>query len=174
MKNVLITLTILVTITLPAQSKKELQLALHTYMKSMVLNKSYDVSKQKLFDAVYVMMKMEYPTIKQSDFDKGLVIGFSEADTYRETLTTEIIGAGPYRVTFSMSRQIRQRDNNGNYSGWYDRNEISDEYLLKIHYEIYQALYGNIPIPQDLHDKINAYNATQKKHKNKILAGRDY
>lgn len=156
------------------QSKKEIMLEISTFQKKTFINASHDVPKQKIWDAIYVMMKQEYPDIKKQDFDKGIIEGYSEADNFKEAFTTELVGSGPYRVTFSMKRQVRYKDGNGAYTGWYDKNEIPYDYLYKIQKTIYEEVNGKIELPAELQDKIEEYNAKQKKYKNKILMGKDY
>lgn len=172
--NLLIAVILLTSIFAKAQTKKEILIEINNFKLKTILNTSFDVPKQKIWDAVYIMMKQEYTEIKKQDFDKGIIEGYAEAENFKEGFTSEIVGSGPYRVVFSMKRQIRYINNNGVYSGWYDRNEISNEYLYKIQKTIYEAVYGPLEIPDSLQKKVDEYNLKQKKDKNKILLGRDY
>ncbi len=172
--NLLIAVVLLASSVAKGQTKKEILLEINNFKSKTILNASFDVPKQKIWDAVYIMMKQEYTEIKKQDFDKGIIEGYSEAENYKEGFTSEIVGSCPYRVVFSMKRQIRYMGTNGAYSGWYDRNEISSEYLYMIQKTIYEAVHGSLEIPDNLQEKIDEYNLKQKKDKNKILLGRDY
>lgn len=132
------------------KEKQELIYKLNAFKNSAILNASYDVSKQQIWDAVYVMMKQEYKEIKKQDFEKGIIEGYDQGDTFKEGFTTEIIGSGPYRVVFTMNRQIRYINKDRSYSGWYDKNEIPKDYLFKIQNSIYTTLYGSLNILRNL------------------------
>lgn len=172
--NLLIAVVLLASSVTKGQTKKEILLEINNFKEKTILNASFDVPKQTIWDAVYIMMKQEYTEIKKQDFDKGIIEGYAEAENFKEGFISEIVGNGPYRVVFSMKRQIRYISNNGVYSGWYDRNEISNEYLYKIQKTIYEGVHGSLEIPDNLQKKVDEYNAKQKKDKNKILLGRDY
>lgn len=175
MKTILITGVFLITSCLAlGQSKKEIMLEISNLQKKAFINASYNVPKQKIWDAVYLMMKQEYSDIQMQDFDKGIIEGYAEAENFKETLITELIGTEPYKVTFSMRRQVRYKDSNGAYSGWYDKNEIPEDYLYKIQKTIFEELNGPLNLTAELQEKIKEYNIKQKKYKNKILLGRDF
>ncbi|GEC77586.1 hypothetical protein FAQ01_04560 [Flavobacterium aquatile] len=156
------------------KEKQELIYKLNSFKNSTVLNASYNVSKQQIWDAVYVMMKQEYKEIKKQDFEKGIIEGYDQGDTFKEGFTTEIIGSGPYRVVFTMNRQIRYINKDRSYTGWYDKNEIPQDYLFKIQNSIYTTLYGSFKYSPELINEIDAYNASQTKDKYKLVLGKDY
>jgi|JI6StandDraft_1071083.scaffolds.fasta_scaffold280882_1 hypothetical protein len=156
--------------------KQELLREIDVLRTNTIMNIPYDVPKQKLWEAIYVMMKQEYTQITSQDYEKGIIEGYAESNVFKESFKVEIIGSQPYRIVFSMKKQDRYIDKNGNYSGWYDNNVIPNPYLYKIQLTIYKVLYGepNSQEYKSLLEKINVYNEKQKKDKNKIIAGRDY
>lgn len=176
MKRTLTIFTLLVMLTSFSQKKErqELIFKINLFRKTSIMNISYDVSKQKIWDAVYVMMKQEYTEIKKMDFEKGIIEGYAQGDNYKEGFITEIIGTGPYRVVFTMQRQIRYINADKSYTGWYDKNEIPEDYLFKIQNSIYTTLFGPLQYPIELVKEIEEFNSNQKKDKTKIIYGKDY
>lgn len=154
-------------------SKQQLLNEISAYSKQMVMNKSYDLSYDDVWNAVYIVQSKEYPQIKRESKEKGFIEAVAEKADLKESLTIEILGKGPYRLSFAWNSQ--QRNQTGNtFSEWYSLGAVPDWYLHKIQYLIYIQLYGPFQWPDTLVQRINAYNATQKKDKNKILAGREF
>lgn len=163
--------------TVFGQSKKEKQeliAEINAFKTTIVMDIPYDVPKRKIWDAAYIMMRKEYTEIRKQDFEKGIIEGYAEGEGFREKLTVEIIGSGPYRLAFSMASQLRYQNPNGTYTGWYDNNELPAEYSYKIQLNIYNTIFGTLTYPEPLMDKINKYNASQKKEKFKLVYGVDY
>jgi hypothetical protein len=167
MKKTFTLIVALVAMSISAQSKKELELAIVDFSRRTVMNKSYD-DYDKLWDAIYAVQQMEYPEITRESKEKGYIEARFEKQHYKEKLNIEILGQGPYRLSFSF--QSEQTTPNGIEK----RGMIPEHYLHKIQREIYEKLYGTIEYPAELLKKIEAYNSTQNKHKKKLIQGRDF
>ena len=166
MKN-LLAITLLISFSATAQSKKELETAIMDFARKTVMNKSYE-SYDTLWDAIYIVQQKEYPEITRESKDKGYIEARIEKEAYKERLTIEILGKGPYKI--SLSFQSEKKD----ASGWIKNGSISDRYSFKIQSEIYEQVYGPIQYPAELLQKIEAYNSMQSKDKKKLIQGRDF
>jgi len=157
-----------------AQSKKEILLELQSYFINTTYNISYNIEKEKIFDAIKIACSERYGSSIKENFNKGILDFYIQNESYKESLSFEIIGEQKnFRLLTSF--KIEQRFlNNGIYSEWTVVNNYSPSYLPGIHYKIYLVLFGPIPIPNEIMDKINSFNELQKKEKNKILKGKDY
>lgn len=158
-----------------AQSKKEILLELKSFISSKVINIAYDKPKKEVYEAMRSVLLSEYPVLSRESFEKGYVEGTMDNDKLREKLGFEIISESqPYRINMQFQEEVRKIDINGKYSNWENIGSIPDRYALKVSLKLYNIIYGNLQLSEELMTKIEAYNATQKKDKHKILAGRDY
>lgn len=174
-KHNTIIVALFVAFTAMAQNKKQLQQELYNYSKSVVMNKAYDKPYADVYNAVYIVMSKEYPNVTKSEKNKNEISGEAFHELYRENLSMEIIGNGPYRVVFKFRKTHRNYNPNGGYTAWFDVNEIPENYSYKIQYQLYAILNdGGHLWPQALKDKVQAYNSKQKKDKNKLVQGIDW
>ena len=90
--NLLIAVVLLASSVTKGQTKKEILLEINNFKEKTILNASFDVPKQTIWDAVYIMMKQEYTEIKKQDFDKGIIEGYAEAENFKEGFISEIVG----------------------------------------------------------------------------------
>jgi hypothetical protein len=158
-----------------AQSKRDLLEQIEIYQKSIVENKPYDAERSKVFDAMNVSGAQEYQKILRESESRGFCEWYSESDTYKETLTYEIVNdKQPYRVNFTIKKEHRTKNLDGTYTPWQTSYEMSKDYTYKIQYEIYVAIFGPVKLPEELKAKIDKYNEIQTKERKKIIQGRDY
>jgi hypothetical protein len=138
------------------------------FSKKAVMNKSYDKPYDDFWDAVYIVQQKGYPEITRESKEKGFIEARLEQEDYKEKLTVELLGKGPYKISLSLIRE--KKINNG----WTKEGMISERYSHKIQKEIYEQLYEAIIYPEELIHRIENYNSTQTKDKKKLLKGRDF
>lgn len=157
------------------QSKNDLLEQIDIYQKSIYQNKPYDVDRSKLFEAMNQVIAPEYQKILRESESRGFCEYYAESDNYKETFSAEIANdKKPYRVSFSIKKEYRQKNFDGTLGPWQTNYDISNDYLYKIQRGIYIALFGPIKLPDDLQSKIDKYNEVQTKERKKIILGRDY
>lgn len=169
-------LLILFTGIVYSQSKKELLSQIYDYRKSIVDTVSYNNEESEMWNAMYLISKEEYSTITKESERKGYIEAKDEKELYIEHFTAEIIGKGPFKVSFQVTKQEkREKNSDGTYTPWtsYVSNTLNS-YYLKLQVRLYELLRGKIILPDDLSKKIETYNNSQKKDKNKIIKGVDY
>lgn len=174
MKTKFLFLCLLATGLTFGQSKKDMLRMLQNYSRSVVENKLYDVPEKQLWDAVYILATQEYPNLRRESESKGYIEVYLEKENYRENLTVEIRGDGPYRVAFLGKKELRHKDPAGTWTNWRDGGGFSDQYQYELQFKLYKLIYGPHSYPDDLIEKVNAYNEIQKKDKNKLIEGRDF
>ena len=158
-----------------SQTKKELLYALEDFQFKKVSNQSYDVTYEKLWDAIYAVGSSEYSGIKRESESRGYIEFFLEQELYKENLTIEIRGdKSPYRVQYSIEKQQRTKNLDGTFTVWQISTDMSRKYLNRLETKMYTALFGPIEYPAELLEKIEKYNSMQDKDRKKILLGRDY
>lgn len=160
--------------TVFAQTKKSLLDEMKSYRIDQLFNKPINAEFKDLFNALVIVGHQEYPTLVKESESRGFVDFKVESETLQETLSMEILGdKKPYRVSFQVKSQSRQLGYDGKYTPWVTRTNFN-EYILKLQYSIYVVLFGSFEYPDDLMERIENYNATQKKDRSKILKGKDY
>lgn len=157
-----------------SQTKKEILYELQQYFVNTTYNKAYAIEKQKLFNAIQVVASQRYGSSTKENLNKGILEFQLQTDIYKETLSFEVIGEMPYQFIASVKVEQRTINPDGSYSNWVINNQIDNSYILGIHYNVYMAVYGPIVIPENIVAKINYFNSTQKKDKNKIIKGKDF
>lgn len=157
-----------------SQTKKEILYELQQYFVNTTYNKSYAIEKQKLFNAIQIVAAERYGTATKENLNKGLLEFQIQTDVYKETLSFDIIGEMPYQVIVSVKVEQRSINPDGTFSNWFTNNQTDNSYILGLHYRLYMAVYGPIVIPENIVAKINDFNSTQKKDKNKIIKGKDF
>ncbi len=158
-----------------SQSKKEILLEVKSYIHSKVININYDKPRKEVYEAMRSVVISEYPELSRESLEKGYVEGIYENNEIKEKLGFEIIGnAQPYRINVFFEKNVRDVFPNGSFGSWRTGSEMSYKYNIKIHKALYELIYGKLIFSEELINKIDRYNSTQTKDKNKILAGRDY
>ncbi|WP_162128565.1 hypothetical protein [Flavobacterium phycosphaerae] len=158
-----------------AQSKRDLLDEIERYQKSLVENKPYNAERPQVYEAMNVSGAQEYQKVLRESESRGFCEWYSESDTYKETLTYEIVNdKRPFRVNFTIKKEHRVKNLDGTYSPWQTSYDMSKKYTFKLQYEIYVALFGQIKLPDDLQAKIDKFNELQTKDRKRILQGRDY
>lgn len=166
---------LLSSFTANSQSKKDLLLEMQSYIIGMTYNKSYDVEKEKLFQTLIVVGSERYGTSVKENLNRGYIEFLLQNEVYKETLDFEIIGdQKPYRIVITVKVEQRQQNLDGSLTNWFVNTNTNPSFIAGLHYKIYMDTYGPVVIPQMLIDKIDLWNDSQKKDKNKILKGRDY
>lgn len=144
-------------------SKKQLYAEIDTFEKSLYLNKPFDVEFTELFNVLKSVGYTEYPELTKESEKRGFLEFSIQNASVKEILSIEILGdQKPYRLTFSVKQEI---NNNGQ---WQQVSKDFNPYFNKLRRKIYLSLYNKFDYPEDLLQRIEAYNATQKKDKNKI------
>lgn len=144
-------------------SKKQLLSEIDSYEKSVYLNKPLDVEFTELFNAIKSVGYTEYPELIKESEKRGFLEFFFSNGTIKETLSIEILGdTKPYRLILSIKQEI---NNNGQ---WQSISKDFNPYFNKFRRKLYLSLFNKFDYPEDLLLRVEAYNATQKKDKNKI------
>lgn len=157
-----------------SQTKKSLLNEMRSYAEEKIYNKPFDAEYKDLFNALIIVGHQEYPTLVKESESRGFVDFKIETETLQESLTMEILGdKKPYRVSFQMNIKSRSKTWDGKLSDWVVSTPPSS-YIFKLQYSIYKILFGELIYPEELLDRIEEYNATQKKDRTKILKGKDY
>lgn len=157
-----------------SQTKKEILYELQQYFINTTYNKTYNVDKQKLFNSIQIVAAERYGASTKENFNKGYLEFQIANDTYKETLSFDVIGDSTYQIIASVKIEQRTVNPDGSFSNWFVNNQANSSYILGLHYKIYMAVYGPIVIPENIVAKINDFNSTQKKDKNKIIKGKDF
>lgn len=176
MKTIRLILFILTFVQMAiGQSKRDLIEQINIYKLSVFENKPFDADRVKLFEAMNQVIAPEYHKLIRESESRGICEYYAEGDLYKETLTAEIANdKQPYRVSFSVKKESRIKNFDGTYSEWKSSYNISRNYLIKLQYGIYVALFGPIKLPEDLKQKIDTFNKSEPKQRKQILEGRDY
>ena len=69
--------------TASSQTKKELLFALEDYQIKKVSKQSYDVTYEKLWDAIYAVGSAEYSGIKRESESRGYIEFFLDQELYK-------------------------------------------------------------------------------------------
>ena len=176
MKTHLIVLTLFIPCISFAQSKKDLIQEIEAYRSETVSNASFDNEFSEVWNAVYIIATEEYNTITRESESKGYIEAKQETETYRESMTVEILGnVRPYKVSFQVKKEKRTKNQDGSLSNWQTSSStMSSSYQLKLRLRLYELLNGPLQLSEQLMEKIETYNATQSKDRKKVLKGRDY
>ena len=170
-------LVLLSTVTMFGQTKKQIINEIYSYKKGIVDTVYYKNKRTEVWNAIYIISKEEYSIIVRESESRGYIEAKEEKELFKEFFTAEIIGEGPFRVSFQVSNQEQRTKDyiKNTYTPWvgYVSNNLNF-YYLKLHLRLYELLKGKIELPKDLLDKIATFNNSQKKEKNKILKGIDY
>jgi hypothetical protein len=163
-KITLFILLLATTLVVNAQdSKKRLLAEVDAYEKSVYLNKPYDVEFSDLFNALKAVGYTEYSELTKESEKRGYLEFYFSNESIKETLSIEILGdEKPYRLVFSVKQEA---NTNGQ---WQQVNKDFNPYFNKIRRKLYLSLFNKFDYPEDLLKRIEAYNLTQKKDKNKI------
>lgn len=174
----LILLVALINITLISfgQRKNDILKEIQDYKKNIVRNASYDKPKSEVWNAMYIVVTQECNTIIKESESKGYIEAKDESDTRRGALNAEIRGdSQPYRISFQVTN-LQTRSKNyvdGTYTDWVTV-PVFDAYYTKLYTKVYEMLNGTLEISPELQKKVDDFNASQTKDRNKIVKGKDY
>jgi hypothetical protein len=178
MKNiVLLALMLVMCKTSFCQNKKEILSEINAYYKTKVQNVAFDKSEKEVWDALYSTVIEAYPSIIRESESKLFIEAKKESELERLTVVAEMRGEKPYRVVFSLNNEVKlvKSYNPLVYSDWTKNTSKKDPSLiLKLQVRLNEMLNGPIELSPELLSKIEVYNNSQKKDKNRIVKGRDY
>ena len=175
MKSITTFCLLLVVNFLFSQSKKSLLAELNSYAMEQIYNKPIDAEYKDIFNALIIVGNQEYPTLVKESESRGYVDFKLETETVQESLSMEILGdMKPYRINYLVRKQTRSIGLDGKYTNWTIVTNSFNQYIFKLQYNIHKILFGELIYPQELIERVEKFNATQKKERNKILKGIDY
>jgi hypothetical protein len=159
-----------------AQSKKDLVKEINAYKVGIVSNASFDREFSEVWNAIYIIATEEYNTIVRESESRGYIEARQDSDTFRESMTVEILGNNrPYKVSFQVRQEKRAKNVDGSYSDWTNYSSTTlRTYYFRLQTRLYELLNGPLELSEPLMEKIGAYNSAQTKDRKKILKGRDY
>jgi len=160
-----------------AQKKSDIVSEINDFYKTKVQNVTYDKSEKELFDAMYIVVLEKYPNIVKESESKLYIEAKTEYETYKSTVFAEIRGEKqPYRVVFSLKSYSKLVTSYSplTYSDWTIDTKYDANAILKLQKHLYEIFFGEIELPSELKSKIDEYNNSQKKDKNKVVKGKDY
>lgn len=174
MKYTLTLITLIVANVGFSQTKKSLLNEMRSYCEEKIYNKPIDAEYKDIFSAMIIIGNQEYPTLVRESESRGYIEFKLETDMIQESLTMEILGdKKPYRINYIVKSQTRTKTWDGKITDWTVRTDFSN-YIFKLQYSIYKILFGELIYPEELLNRVEEYNATQKKDRTKILKGKDY
>lgn len=160
-----------------SQKKKDILNEISGFYKTAVSNITYDKPQTEVWSAVYATVMESYPSLIRESETKGYVTAKAEKTGYRSEVTAEIRGEKqPFRVVFTLNTEMQSVVNysTGQLGPFYKTTAYDAPNIIKLQVRLYEMLIGEIKFPPDLQTKIDTYNASQKKDKNKVIKGKDY
>lgn len=174
-KSFLIIFLTIITIFAYGQRKKDILREIFDYEKKLISNVAFDKKQKEIWSAIYVIATEEYNTIVRESESKGYIEAKQEKPNYRESITIEIRGDGPYRVSFQVKQEKKTQKQDGTYTDWTSfTSSTLDEYYTKLQKRLYEMLMGPIVLTPELQKKVDDFNNTQDKDRKKIVKGKDY
>ena len=157
------------------QSKNDILKEIFDYRKKIVSIATYDKKETEVWNAIYIIATEEYNTIVKESESKGYIEAKLEKDTYKESITIEILGnEAPYRVSFQVKKESRTKKDDGTYTNWSDGGSVSEKYFTKLQLRLYELLNGTLELSKELQAKVDNFNSLQDKDRKKIVKGKDY
>jgi hypothetical protein len=188
MKKVFLFLILINCIAYSQTTKNELLNEIESYKKSQLLSFQFDTNFKELFDAISIMGNQNFGSPVRESETRGYVEFKKESDDKRENLTIEIRGENkPYRLSISYKIETKPTlyKTEGTFGkpdykiitekgNWEEKQIKSEELNVSINLKIFKILYKEFLLPNELKDKIQNFNLSQKRDRKKILQGVDF
>lgn len=188
MKKIFLLLLLINFISYSQTSKNELLNEIENYKKSKLLNFQFDTNFKDLFDAISVMGNQSFGAPVRESETRGYYEFKKESESERENLVVEIRGENkPYRLSISYKIETKPTlyKTEGTFGkpdykiitqkgNWEEKQIKSEELNVSINLKIFKILYKEFALPNELKDKIQNFNLSQKRDRKKILQGVDF
>lgn len=149
-----------VLLVVQAQERDRLLEEIENYRTSIVNNAQYKISYRELWTNLYALMSEKYSIARESESRRFISTMEQEDNAGRYTVEAEIVGdSGLYRVVFKCVSKVIEKRN------------VKIENRMKL--LLYARINGDMELPADLRNRLDAYNA-DKSEKKQLIAGRDY
>lgn len=174
----ILTIFALITFTSHSQkiSKKQLLSEVDVEKKKFIDNKKFDCEHSVLYNAILSVGSELNDEIKKESEKRGFIDFYREREYSKHTFSVEIISdEKPFDLRFQIESYSRNLDFvKGGYSDW-RKNNTNSSYITNFKIKVYEKVFGTQKILSDeLLKKIESFNTSQKKDKNKIIEGIDY
>ena len=145
------------------------------YYISIVSNASYDKPQKDVWSALYTIVKNEYPNITKESESRGYIEAKQDEQYFKSNLSAELLGDSPnLKVSISIIEYYKTPTSYTplTYSDWMPAE--TDTKRFKLQMKLYEAINGDIDLPAQLKEKVDKFNLTQAKEKNKVIKNVDY
>ncbi len=174
-KLILLVIICILNFNAYSQRKKDLIKEINGYYSSIVSNATYDKPQKEVWNALYTVIKDEYQNITKESESRGYIEAKHEEQYFKSYISAEVLGESPnLKVSISIVEyyKIATSYTPLTYSDLMLAD--TDNKRLKFQMKLFEAINGDIELPAQLKEKIDKYNLTQEKEKNKVIKNVDY